>query len=43
MNQKEIGVLIMGLFTMETTKNQSCIDACNKCAQACYESVFKHA
>lgn len=27
----------MGLFTVETGKYQSCIDACNRCAQACYE------
>ncbi|HEX3076463.1 MAG TPA: four-helix bundle copper-binding protein [Lachnospiraceae bacterium] len=27
----------MGLFTMETSKHQTCIDACSKCAQACYE------
>lgn len=25
------------MLVMETKKNQSCIDACGKCAQACYE------
>ncbi len=27
----------MGIVTDMTNKSQTCIDACNKCAQSCYE------
>ncbi|MBZ4647652.1 MAG: hypothetical protein JG777_3141, partial [Clostridia bacterium] len=27
----------MGIVTKTTDKYQACIDACNRCAQACFE------